>query len=353
MSGIRFVLVLAVGLFCAAPRASAIIIELANRDRVKGFLKKDDGEKLWIGHTPDRHEKGTPYVRASVTVIHELNVRALGALSKDKPEGYFKYAEELARKPEAKDDPEAAYFAKRLYLLAACLDRANYGRASLLGMGELAGTPPEARRRYRAMAFVLDPKADPKLLKDDPVSAARPDKSDAAALECFIKALQFYREGEIRKARDAANQAGVVKIFAMANVDMDRVKFMGWCDDAYCKNCRNKRGVSTGQIRCPNCRGSGIALGRLCGTCKGNGIVPCPECHGTPLRPRPPECIRTVLRAELWALGQGEAGDEQQTSHPKSWSEVLQSSPVLPLNFDTLIDFDPRKCRYIDGEWVE
>jgi hypothetical protein len=55
---------------------------------------------------------------------------------------------------------------------------------------------------------------------------------------------------------------------------------------------------------------------------------------------------------------QGLGGDvaRKEATEPKGWSTVLQSrrlGPILPLSLDTVTDFDPRKCRYRNGKWVE
>jgi hypothetical protein len=355
MSAARFVLVVAVGLFCATPRAPAVVIKLDTNERVKGFLKEDDGKRLTIADTPDPHDVGKVKLRNHLTVLHELDMNVLGALSRDNPKGYYDYAKELA---SHKEDPEAVCVARRLYLSAAYLDRERYGRLSLLGMIELADTPAE-RRKYHAMTFLLDPKAGPEFLKEDGVPPARRDGLEAAALQSFTKALQLYREGEIPRAIDAANRAGVVTVFTTAK--MDHGEFIHWCNDAYCPKCirKNVGGVmmSTGQMKCTTCNGNRVttdAFGRSvpCPTCKGQGTIECPECHGTRILDRPADHVRTVLRAELWALGQDGSGDdifEKQSSVPKSWSAVLQSGPVSPLSLETLLEgFDPRKCRWQD-----
>jgi hypothetical protein len=376
----RFVLMLPVCLSCAASPASAILIQLADgKTRVGGFLKEQDDKRLIITtRKPDGQDETRTFLSGKYTVLHKVDEAYLKALSPDHPKGYYDCAQSLA--PWAKEeDQEAAYFARRLYLIAAYLDWKQYGTKSeyapksLRGLSELAGTPDDEARKYRAMAFLLDPSARPELLKGDAVPAApprRPDKSQAGALKNFTRALQLYREGTLAEAAKAAKSDGVDKVFLMVpGSTMNRERFLKWCDDATCKRCRAMPLATVkrreGEIPCRTCGGLGYigVVTNVCKTCKGTKIESCPECGGTHVLPRE-DHLSVVLRAELWALDPDGSGDEvaeEQTAHPNSWSAVLQSGrprPVSPLKLDinlqTIIpEFDPRECCYRDGKWVK
>ena len=356
MSVSRFALGLAVGLFFSTSLASAILIE-TRRGPVGGFVRNDDGTKLKISvPTPDGEEKVLEYLHAEIKILHQLDVKRLERLSPDNPKGYRDYAEELAGQ---KADPEARYVAMRLYLIAAKLAPQELGPSSLLRMSALASTAAEARK-YRAMAFLLDPKADADILKADAVKPAQPAQFPARAWDDFTKALRSYRMGQIKLASETAKHEGVDKIFQAAPGEIDLKTFLHWCSDAVCPNCRED-----GTVVCPTCKGRGVVANpfnqlQRCSTCNGKKRAPCPDCGGAHVRdPLPDDVLRVVLRCELWAMdpqGAADKGGRKETTEPKSWSAVAQSrrlSPVLPLSLETITRFDPRKCRYRNRAWVE
>jgi hypothetical protein len=356
----RCVPALALGLFFTAPRASAILIEMKdvkNPAPIGGYLLNDDGTNLTIRvRTPDGKEQDTTYPLAKVNVLHRLDVKRLEALTKHDPKAYRDYAEELAGK---KEDPEARDTAMRLYLIAGKLAPDKFGSSSMLGMSGLAGTKAEARK-YRALAFLLDPKAGADLLNAEVEKPAPLDKSQEVAVKDFVRALQYYRTGQVQSARDAARKPGVDRIFARLPDKTDLKTFLQWCEDANCSNCK-----MIGTIYCPNCKGKGVVAApfgqvEVCPMCKGKKIVTCPECEGTKVRdPLPDQTVRAVLKYELWAIDQlagGEDAAPKEEAAAKGWSSVLQSgrlTPVLRLSPDTVSDFDPRKTRYRNGKWVE
>jgi hypothetical protein len=355
MSFWRYSLV-AVGLFCWALPGSAILIE-TKEGKVGGYLKADDGTKLTIIiRTPDGREKPEVYTLAKITVLHRMDVKRLERLSPDNPKAYRDYADELAAH---KDDPEARDTAMRLYLIAASLAREKFGTSCLLSMSTVASTPAEARK-CRAMAYLLDPKADPELLKTPAVKPAGPGKLPGSALGDFTKAMQHYRLGRINLAVDTAKHDGVDKLFALTPDRFDQKTFLQWCADSTCKTCKD------GKVSCPNCKGSGVVMNpanpfggyEKCPTCGGTKRVTCPDCGGTHIHDPPDEVLRVVLRSELWALEQQGAADpgRKEATDPRGWSSVMQSrrlNPVLPLSLETITEFDPHKCRYRNGRWVE
>jgi hypothetical protein len=356
MPGWRLGVGLVIGLLCSTSLASAILID-TGKGRVGGFLLNDDGAKLKISvPTPDGEEKVSEYLRAKITVLHQLDVKRLEGLAPDNPKAYRDYADELARQ---QDDPEARYVAQRLYLIAAKLAPAELGSSSLLRMSKLAHKPAEARK-FRAMAFLLDPKADAATLKVEAPKPAPPVKLPARALEDFTRALRLYRTGKLHLAIETAQHDGVDRVFGQAPGKLNVAKFVQICTDAYCPTCR-----VDGTVVCPTCRGRGIIVNEFvqrvrCPTCKGNKRAPCPDCGGTHFRdPLPDEMVRVVLRCELWAMDQpggGAHAGHKAAADTKSWSTIVQSrrlSPVLPLSLDTITHFDPNKNRYRNRKWVE
>jgi hypothetical protein len=352
----RFVLGLVVGLSCLLPAARAILVDVGGTP-VGGYFVRDDGQKLVIRvRTADGQDRMNEYDRAKtkITIVHQLDRKALESLSRDNPQAYRTYAEVLARQ---EGDPEARDTAMRLFLIAAYLDPRQFGHSCLLGMSRLAGTPAE-RRRCLAMAFLLDPKGDGSALKADAAKPAQPGKAQVGALQDFLKALQDYRTGQIASARTLAARDGVDGIFSMAPGTLDRRAFLQLCTDATCPTCGGKK-----KAKCVLCSGAGVIRNNFggfqrCELCKGKKIVPCTACQGTGVNLVIADgTLRSLLRDELWALDQlsGAGVGGKKGAGEAKWSAILrarQVSPVSPLSLETVTEFNPRECLYRNGHWV-
>ncbi len=350
----RFALGVTVALLCMPNSAQAIIIETGGV-RIGGYLIRDDGAKLTIRVlAPDGKEKDTVYDRSTIKIIYHYDRKRLEKLSRDNPQAYSDYAEELARQTE---DPEARHLARRLFLIAAHLDPRQFGRSSLLRLSDLARTPLEARK-CRALAFLLDPRGAAKILKVDAAKPAAPTKDQAKALQDFQKALRYFRSGEFNFAKDYAKREGVAKIFGMAPGMMDQKTFLRRCVPASCEVCKAK-----GKVQCSACNGTGVTVGMVgrretCPTCKGQRMVACTTCAGTGINQvLSDDVLRIVLRAELWAIDRlaGDNTDRKEPAVAPSWSALMRArnvGPVSPLSLETISEFDPRLCLYRDGAWV-
>src|SRR2546429_7590137 len=101
MSKWQYALGLAVGLFCTASPAPAILIETKDSKgavQVAGFLVRDDGTTLTVRiRTADGREQDVSYAHDKIMIVHQLDVKRLEALSKDNPKAYRDYAQDLAR----------------------------------------------------------------------------------------------------------------------------------------------------------------------------------------------------------------------------------------------------------------
>jgi len=346
------VLGLAAGLLGVPAAARAVVVDDGGV-RVGGYLvRKDEGKLTMRVRMADGTEKTVEYDLTKVKVEHEIDRKRLEGLSKAEPRKYREYAEELAAQ---KDDPEARDMAMRLFLIAAYLDPRKHGHNSLVRMSALANTTAEARR-CRAMAYLLDPKGDAGVLKAEAAKQALP-RAQAGALEDFLKALHGYRTGQIKAAGEAAGREGVDRVFSMAPGIGDRKAFLQRCADAKCPTCR-----WTGKVQCAKCNGKGAAFNMFgqvapCTACKAQKTTACADCDGTGVNLAfPDDVMRTVLRAELWAVHQlyGDAGGKEREGEA-TWSSVLherRAGPAAPLTLETITEFDPRKCHYRNGAWV-
>ncbi len=316
MRGWRFfpgLLGLVIGIIGSAPPARAIIIERDDGKKpIIGYVRSFDGQRYLID-TTDRDGKpfpGRPINKDKIKkYVSMLDEKRLGELDSRNPSGYWKYAEELAGQKE--DDPEIRDTVKRLYLIAAKLDKDDKIRSKALFKLSALLDKESEKRQCLALAVLLDPKADAaEFFKRETAKPARPDKSDRA-LQDFVKALQAYRAGQMDKAEKLATGEGVGAVFSRSGV-FELKRFIQWCGE-------------TGDSR-------------------------------------PDNEMRLVLQAELWALNPRRAGDDDAGQNaaddPTSWSAILQSrgaTPVLPLSLETLKigGIDPRKCRRKDYKWVE
>ncbi len=294
-------------LLLAALPAQSILIETGPGKRVGGYLVAEDAKTISVRiKPPGGKEKVEVFERAKVKVLHRIDRARLEKLSKDNPSGYRDYAEELAAK---KGDPESTDLALRLYLIAAYLDRAQFGKSGLLAMSNLAADPADARK-YRALAFVIDPAADRSLLDAKAVKAAAPPGVDAKAaktlLQHFRKALEQYRNGEFDKAQANAAVKGVEFYFKAAPGLGDRERFVQACKDA----------IATKQAA--------------------------------------DDYVEAAIGAEIWAL------DQMLPTAPTGkqgggWSSVLHQGELTAvplLSLETICEYDPRACVFRNGMWV-
>jgi hypothetical protein len=297
-------------LLLGARPASAILIDTGGK-RVGGFLVSEDkkAKRLTVRIVlPDGEEKIQVFDLAKITVRHKVDLDRLEKLSKENPSAYVKYAEELADK---KTDPEAIEVAVRLFLIAAYLEPAKLGRDCVLRMSDLAADETHARK-FLAMAYMLDAKHDPALLKFDGrklAPSALPDaKAARAALSFFRKALQQFREGKFKEAQANANVAGVAVCFKNAPGRIDQKSFVQACKDA--------------------------ALDKSVA-----------ENH-----------LDFVLRAEIWALERTLAdGPSPPRKIGGGWFGALNNRDLRPLptwNLETITEHDPRNCVFRKGNWT-
>lgn len=350
----RLIIALLGGLLAVPTAARAILIETSPGNRVGGYFVREDGKVLVLRvHSAKSNEKDVSYEKGKVKIIHQVDRGRLETLTQDNPKAFHDYADDLSKHSE---DPEARDLAMRLFVIAAYLKPRELGAKSLVRMSVLAGTPAEARRCL-AMAYLLDPNADESVLRPKPAEAP-PRKLDAGPLQDFLKALHFYRIGQLKAAKDFAARKDVDKIFAAAPGKLSPTAFVQRCNDAFCATCKSK-----GKAQCSECSGKGVTGGQfgqaqVCPRCKGQRITNCSACDGTGVNQAVIDAgLRPILRAELWGLEQrpGVDSGEERSQADARWSAVLQARqvrPVAPLSLETITEFDPRKCLYRNGVWV-
>ena len=287
-----------------APRC----VQSARSDGADG-LEEDLGASIlaiWMGATWAMGAGVAEIDRPLVAVCPDR----LGRLHPDDPDAYRDYAEELVAR---RHDPEARQTGLRLYLIAAWLEPERLGRTCLLGMLALARDSAE-ERRFRAMAYLLDPHGDRSVLKHAP-AAGSPDRSsdnagrrsaglartnsDDAGRQGLLRAIQAMRRCQHRVALQIADRPSVQEALApFAHL---------LCLDQF-------RGIR-GEV--------------------------------------PPKMLRKLLMIE-WELTRGgdpTAGDEDPHT---CWSQLAhQRDTVRPLALETLTEFNPRECVYRDGRWVQ
>lgn len=201
---------IAIGLSCAicASPASAVLVQLKSGESVFGAFLREDDTKITInavGADGLKRERTFLKVRDVKNIIYTVDRERLAKLSPDSPSDYRDYAEILAGK---KRDPEARDTAIHLYYLAASLDREGLGHSSLLGM-ILLSRSPEEERRFRSMAYLLDPSHDPSVLIP-PKTGRSDDATSEAGTTGLLSAVRHIRS-PLKRDRD--NQGRVARNF--------------------------------------------------------------------------------------------------------------------------------------------
>lgn len=282
------------------PTWAIVLLDAATNRQIAGHVVSEDADRITVKVAASG--KDETFDRAKIKIVHQVDRKLLESLTKDNPKGYRDYAEKLA---EQKADPEARDTALRLFLIAAYLDP-SLGRNSLLSMSRIAASPDDGRK-YRALAFLLDPKGDITLLKEDavkpvvPTGGSKPSDND---LKFFLLALQKFRQGDFKNALTYAEVKGVDAYFKAAPGKLDYKSFVRAIRD-------NSKDESL---------------------------------------------LEKVLAAEIWGLEQTPGAPPQPPTKnaSASWSSAVNDSgsrgaPILRL--EVISEFDPRKCVYRNGTW--
>lgn len=98
---------------------------------------------------------------------------------------------------------------------------------------------------------------------------------------------------------------------------------------------------------------------QLCQDCEGKGKLTCRKCSGTGLgQGCSDEQMAAIIKAEIWAVEQilGPDTAVKKTSNDGKWTGLTSKrnrNPLPLLSLETITEFDPRKCHFRDGQWVE
>jgi hypothetical protein len=341
--------------WCAtAERAAAVIIYLRGNDQpIRGYYLRENEHVVVLqelrsdGTTAER-----TVPRSQIEdLIRSVDPQRLAALDPAHPEAYREYAEELAEK---RKDPEAQVTAIRLYQIAAVLEPERLGASCLLGMIPLARDEAE-QRRFRAVAYLSDPRHEPALLQIERPQVTRSAQFDPAQAEFLLKALRALRQGRRRDALAQARRSKLEERLPLLTDAITYEEFERACE-APCAAC------TRGRQTCPTCAGTRVATGtgptRLpCSTCGGRGETVCPVCGGNFKSPPLNDWLRhRIVQLEWeWLPGEDDPADAAPVTRP-TWSQAARQgrfTPARELAVESLTEFNPRHNRFRDGAWVE
>jgi hypothetical protein len=338
----------------SAQPAAAVILYLKDQaPPIRGYFVREDEhvvvlrELLPNGTTAER---SVP--RSQIEdLIQSVSEERLAELRPESPDGYREYAEELSEK---RKDPDARRTGIRLYQMAAVLEPQRLGRSCLLGMVPLAQDAAE-QRRFRAMAYLLDPDHDPALLQATEPAATRSTELDEKQAEFLLKALRALRQGKRKEALSQARRSKLKDRLPLLTDTLTYEEFEKACDPT-CPHC------TRGRQPCPACGGSRSVPGSgpsrvACSTCGASGEVVCAVCRGNhKTNPLSPSLLKRILALELeWLPGADPASAATPPTRPP-WSRTVQleqTAPARELTLETLTEFNPRQNRYQEGRWTE
>lgn len=341
-------------LVSASPAAADIIYVKEQTQPIRGYFVREDEQTVTLREVrPDGSTAERSIPRDQIEdLIRSVSDQRLSELDPSKPDAYREYAEELAEK---RKDPDAQQTSIRLFQIAAVLDPERLGRSCLLGMVPLARTAEE-QRRFRAMAYLLDPAHDVALLQSvtQPFTNATPSTLEEKQAEFLLKSLRMLRQGKRKEALAHARRSKLEERLPLLTEAITYAEFEQACRPT-CSACdRGKQVCPTcgGTRTVPRSDGSNVP----CGTCGASGEVPCTVCHGNFKSPPPsPSLLKRILEVEAQWLP--EVRDAAPAPSPApDWSRAArreQTGPAHALTLETLTEFNPRHNRFVDGQWTE
>lgn len=305
-------------LIFASTAHAVVVYKKGTTQPIAGYLvREDDREVVLRQLQADGRSEDVAIAKEEIEeLLHTVDPKRMAALDPARPQDYREYADELAEK---KLDPEARDAALRLYVIAADLgsrtgessdpNAHEFGyqsaHAPLLGLIALARSPEE-EARFRAAAYLSDPRHDSALLKPPTPIASSAAPANPAAQRKFLDAVQQIRRGKGDVALRMIIQPDMAAELAAARAVVTREEFVRIC---------KTRVLDDGELK-------------------------------------------TLLKLELaleTALFPPPTTAASAKDAARSWSQLLsQPQPsVRPLSLEHLTEFNPRQCVYREGKWVE
>lgn len=280
------------------PVNAIVIYKKGSNKPIAGPVVRQNGNEVVVREETPTGVRDVIVPRSEIEdLIETVSPERLAELDPSRPQEYREYAEELAEK---KLDPEARQMAVRLFQIAAWLDPAKTGHGALLGLVAIA-RPGEEEARYRAAAYLFDPRHNKALLGQEtaPAKAAK----EADPVQALLEALRQLRRGRDQQARAALAPPVVSEELAAYPAILTREEFLA---------------ASTA-------------------------------------RELSDEQLRKVLDLELTLDSRLRGGaDKLAETTLTSWNDAIRTgnlSPLPALQFDKLTGFDPRECVFRQGKW--
>lgn len=286
-------------LLMVQPAYAVVVYKKGSSKPVAGHLVRQNGNEVVIRDESAPGLKEIIIPRSDIEdLIETVSAERLVALDPSRPREYREYAEELAEKQL---DPEARLMAVRLFQIAAWLDPEKTGRGALLGLVSVA-RPGAEEARFRAAAYLFDPRHDKALLGQTPANGGREKKVDDP-VQGLLEALRLLRRGHGQPARAALALPAVSDELNAHQGILSREEFLA---------ASSSKELSDEQLR-------------------------------------------KVVELELALDSKMHGGEEQRAQTTlASWNDDVRAgnlAAIPTLQFDKLTPFDPRECVFRQGKW--
>lgn len=248
-------------------------------------------------------QQGVPQVLIPREEIVEHIVTVDPARLEDLTDGdwdaYQNYAEELAA---YRLDTRAHRLAMRLYLISAYHTEGEARMNAFRALIEIARNPEE-EKRLRTLAFKVTGNRSKDLL-EPPQNIASVSLADESAQNELLQCIRLVRRGANEQALALADSKSVQLAFESVSHLMT---FREFRDTAYDRN-------------------------------------------------RSAETLKQLVQLELALMGGGQKLEQRRTqlSSSPSWNQLVAAEdrqPFIPVQWDNVTEFDPRKSRYQEGTW--
>lgn len=285
-------------------QASATVVYLrGDSTPLIGRIERQDNERITLKLiTPRDGQNEVTILRSEIAkLLVPATEDQLSALTPSNVPAYLELAEELSVKTL---DPEATELAIRLYVIAASRGDESIRNTALLGMIEVARTAEE-ERRFRALAFELDPLHLSDWLREPEQQVWKDSQLNEAQRDEVARLLRLVRSGRGSHARNLLLQDRVREAFDGIESEISYREFLS---------------ASQQDVL-------------------------------------PKEFMQKVLQLEISLLSQKRdvtAGNASSKPGTQGWSESLEfsSAPIRPVTIANVTEFDPNDCIFRDGKWT-